>query len=107
MPSGFSSLVEPCAHAICARPAERREAGAYPAARWLAVGTSDGENPCELSAVPVATKTAPAVTAAAAHAPSARDPALGKDTVETSGSDAPARRRRVVGDATFTARPVL
>src|SRR4051794_33832414 len=65
-PPGFSSRVEPRAHATCARPPASRDAGAYPAAFGLAAATGLSCGPDGGSAVATAAADA-TTTAGSAH----------------------------------------
>src|SRR3954471_20074944 len=87
MSFGFSSRVEPWAHATCWSSAERREAGAYPAAFWFAEGTWDTCGASGGSAHTRAERPMQPVAATAVAAPSAPVLSLAESTVIHLGTN--------------------
>src|SRR4051794_12679353 len=98
MSFGFSSRVEPWAHATCWSSADSREAGAYPAAFWFAEGTWDRCGASGGSAHTRAERPMQPVAATAVAAPSAPVLSLLESTgcylPETSTGTVPVRPAR-------------
>src|SRR5215831_14196515 len=74
---GFSTLVEPCATAICASSAESRLAGASPGDFGFAVGTPVSFGPLGVDAEPDAREHDESGTADVSHVPSRFDQPAG------------------------------